>query len=98
MYQGDMRSNGGKRYRVLQDTQGETRRNEGIKRGQSGNIIDTEHIPMIEKCGGRVRVVQEEEKVVGEKKMRSWKRRRERLEVVSLILVNTEPHRPPSSS
>lgn len=76
---------------------GETRRNEEIKRGQSGNIIDTEHIPMIEKSGGRVRVVQEREKVVGEKKMRSWKRR-ERLEVVSLILVNTEPHRPPSSS
>lgn len=63
MYQGDMRSNGGKRYRVLQDTQGgETRRHEKIKWGKSGNIIDTEHIPMIEKCGGRVRVVQIEEK------------------------------------
>lgn len=39
---------------------GETRRNEENKRGQGGNIIDTERIPMIGKCGGRVRVVQVE--------------------------------------
>lgn len=47
---------------------GETRRNEEIKRGQSGNIIDTEHIPMIEKSGGRVRVVQEEKRLSGRRR------------------------------
>lgn len=99
MYQGDMRSNGerGIEYYKIH-RRGETRC-EGD--GECGNIIDTEHIPMI----GIVVVkfafewYKVEEKRWGEEGEKLEEVTGERFEVVfPLILVNTEPHRPPASS